>query len=77
LITGEVQPTTTRRGNGDGMDVDGEEYGNEDEYEEDDEDEDGIIPEMKIVLVGEDQLECEILIPTYVCRYLICWRVSL
>jgi hypothetical protein len=53
LITGEI--SSTRKRYGDGMDVDDgdEEY----EYEYDDEDDEDM-PEMKIVLVGEDALEC-------------------
>ena len=56
LITGEVPPVKR-------MAVDEE----EDEYGFDEDDEEGDIPEMKIVLVGEDGLECASLRPSFCC----------
>jgi hypothetical protein len=56
LITVEVSPTKR-------MDVDDE----EDEYGFDEEDEEEDMPEMKIVLVGEDGLECASLRPSLCC----------
>jgi hypothetical protein len=54
LITGEIPPIKR-------MDVDDE----EDEYSFDEEDEEEDMPEMKIVLVGEDGLECVYLRPSF------------
>ena len=56
LITGEVPPVQRMA-----VDEEEDEYG----FDEDDEEED--IPEMKIVLVGEDGLECASLRSSFCC----------
>jgi hypothetical protein len=56
LITGEVPPT--RKSYDDEMDVDGDDERYLDDYD-DEEDDEGFMPETKIVLVGEDNLECK------------------
>jgi hypothetical protein len=55
LVTGEVP--TARKSFGDEMDVDGDEEYEYDPY--DDDEAEVYMPETKIVLVGEDNLECE------------------